>query len=306
VADREAEGLESSDSSPRSTTQRQQVLDKLRASQEPLSAVEIGEAIGIPSDNGPGTRLTELYDEGLVEPVTERFGRGRRLWRAVPEERRAEVREQAVDRHKQRLLRTFQKQPLPIQGWLVERMLVPPRDHEEEQRLLQELCPGLQMPSDCTCNSLNVWVTRHRSRKGATRSRASHSASELRRLRREHRLAMEAAQKEDPTAVQYLTYKRYVREAAVYISHMVGFVEDEIDYKKEQGYSELSDQKWLDIRDMALGEDGVQSALDELKKALDSLIDDQGDWLDVEEVEDIEDLEIEDAEILELEPGFSE
>ena len=72
---------------------------------------------------------------------------------------------------------------------------------------------------------------------------------------------------------------------------MVGFVEDEIDFKKEQGYSELSDQKWRDIRDMAVGEDGVQSALDELKKALDNLIDDEGDWLDVEVVEDDADLD---------------
>jgi hypothetical protein len=288
-----------------SSTQRQQVREYLRGQLEPLTDWDIRDALGIP-ESSVRTRLIELYDlEGSVEPLKAASKADRQHWQWVPPDRRVEVKQEAIWRHKSRLLRSIQREPLGTQAWLVERLMDPSTDWEEEQRLLEEPCPGLKDLPDCNCTSVNLMVTRHRIRnqRRAQRSRASQAAAELRRIRRDHRLAMEAERKEDSPSIQYLTYKQYVREAIVYLSHMAGFVIDEIEFKKENGYSELSDQKWLDIRDMVTGEEGAQISVDELRTALDRLIGD--DVIDVEEVFEYnyDDMEIEDAEVLELEPG---
>jgi hypothetical protein len=140
-----------------------------------------------------------------------------------------------------------------------------------------------------------VWFIRHYEKKKPWTSRPSKAAAQLRKDRREHRLAREAMGKEDATGVQYLTYRQYMREAATFVAHMTGFVQDEIDLKKNRGFGELATERWLEVRELV---DPIQSELDELKLALGILIDDQGDWLEGEVVDD--DYGIEDAEVLEL------
>jgi hypothetical protein len=284
-------------------SQRQQVLDLLHANPG-VTDLQVSDLLQIPYSSA-GTRLSELRGLGQAEPRKSTNNKKERArWWAVPPERQVEVAEQDVMRRRRSLLRSMQNQPVWNGGWVIQRLLAPAQDHEREEAQLQVDCPGVKVVSLCDCMSMGVWVTRHRDRRKSSRSRASRAANDLRRIRREHRLALEATQKEDPTSIQYLSYKLFVREAAVYLDHMSGFVEDEIEFKRDTGYSELTDQAWLVIREMVEGDDGAQAAIDRLKRALDSLMDDRDDCLEAEEVTDYDDgMEIIDAEVLELEPG---
>jgi hypothetical protein len=289
-------------------TQRQQVLDLLQESDAPLTDLEVESLLEIPYSSA-GPRLVELFDLGLAEPLPKKRKKDRQRWQAVPFERQETVKEAAVRRTKARLLRTFQRQPMWLQGWLVGKILAPNIAVDRQEQLLKEECPDEKKTGSCTCPTTNVWVQRH-NKKVKSMSRVRREAIRWWHEQRELKKERDRAQEENSPLVQYLADKELLRGSIHGLLHMEARVKDETDLRRQFGIGDINDSGWRAIREM------VEEAQDDMAAvvtAINFLVDDVGDFVDVEDIEDAEvleldagdyiDAEIEDEEVEEPRPG---
>jgi hypothetical protein len=286
-------GLGSSDSSPRALSPQNQALaDALKAVYpDTLGPVEAAAALGIGMDKWAGSRFTELYDTGLAEPVGPRYQRdGRQQWRWVPPPQRCEVAKAAFGRRKTALLHSMQRQEIWLQGWAILQLLAPgPHPETEERQLQTKTCPGKMDPSLCDCVSVSVWVSRHYRQPDVPKSRAKIEAEKWRKDRKAFQQSINDLKRDNPTVIQFMNYRTHLHDAAHYVAQIAGFVEDEIDFQKETGYSQISDASWEVIEALV---PEIQGELDRLSKGLGILIHGQGDWIDAEDIVDAEILEL--------------
>lgn len=279
-------------------TQRDRVLSLLRSSPDTFTDLDVQNLLQIPY-SAAGTRLVELYDRGLAEALPKKHRKDRQRWRAVPPERQEEVMQAALRRTRARLLSTFQRQPVWLQGWLVRRILMPNLEVSVQRQLLAEECPSELGTGPCTCPTPNIWVQRHEKGK-ATWSRVRRETVRWRNEQREQHKEAERANKEDPVIVQFLTDKGFAREAIHLVAHVTARVQDEIKLRQEKGIGEISDEKWEELRAIV---SEIDPAVAELKAAIRLMLDDEGDWIDTQGYEDGDYGDIEDAELVELDEG---
>lgn len=110
---------------------------------------------------------------------------------------------------------------------------------------------------------------------------------------------LERAKREDPPAVQFLTDKQFARETLHLVHHLTARIEEETELRQTGG-GEITNDKWIELREIV---SEIEPAVSALTRVIRFMLDDEGDWVDVEDLKDDDVLEIEDAEVLELEIG---
>lgn len=279
-------------SGPGPSTLKDGILNRLR-SIGPGDSYQVAADTGAPQPS-VSTLFTQLYDQGLVEPMDKRGSRDRLRYRIVPDDRIEEVKRAALNRRRPALLRGIQKLPRGTQAWLMEQMMHVSGDVALDDKLCAEECPGKDDERLCTCTNNSMYIIRHHRRsRNPTRARLRNLARDRRQEQRQHAQELkEASRAGDNHLVEMLNTKQYARDAVYFVHHIAAILEEERDDRRDTGYGIITDEELRTLREIVndIGP-GLKEAEGHLRWMLDGEEDDDG----------VVDAEAVDEEMLELE-----